>query len=94
VAILPPVLVTTESSRNTVLTGFANQSAIGQMDAAADVHVLSSAVEPYGLVVSEASAFGLPGIVSAGRQDVAAFAHAVARAVTLLHKQGPEDGPE
>jgi glycosyltransferase involved in cell wall biosynthesis len=44
--------------------GFLNQSAIGRAYAAADALVLPSSVEPWGLVVNEAMASGVPAIVS------------------------------
>jgi glycosyltransferase involved in cell wall biosynthesis len=46
--------------------GFQNQSAIARYYAAADVFVLPSAFETWGLVVNEAMASGLPVIVSDG----------------------------
>jgi glycosyltransferase involved in cell wall biosynthesis len=46
------------------ITGFVNQSAIGRYYAAADVLVLPSAHEPWGLVLNEAMCFGLPVIAS------------------------------
>ncbi len=48
------------------LTGFLNQSQIPQAYAAADVLVLPSHSESWGLVVNEAMACGLPAIVSNG----------------------------
>jgi glycosyltransferase involved in cell wall biosynthesis len=47
-----------------VITGFINQSEIGRYYAAADVLVLPSAHEPWGLVLNEAMCFGLPVIAS------------------------------
>jgi glycosyltransferase involved in cell wall biosynthesis len=46
--------------------GFLNQGAIGRAYAAADVLVLPSRSETWGLVVNEAMASGLPAIVSTG----------------------------
>lgn len=45
-------------------TGFRNQSELGGVFAAADVFVLPSVYEPWGLVVNEAMCFGLPVVVS------------------------------
>jgi glycosyltransferase involved in cell wall biosynthesis len=49
---------------NKVLTGFVNQSAIASYYAASDIIALTSSIEAYGLVASEASVFGLPMVVS------------------------------
>ncbi len=46
------------------IAGFLNQSEIGEAYAAADVLVLPSARETWGLVVNEAMCFGLPVVVS------------------------------
>ncbi len=46
------------------MAGFINQSKIGQYYAAADVLVLPSARETWGLVVNEAMTFGVPAVVS------------------------------
>jgi len=46
------------------LLGFVNQSALGRYYRAADVFVLPSHFETWGLVVNEAMQFGLPAIVS------------------------------
>jgi len=46
------------------LLGFRNQSELPRCYAAADVFVLPSAFEPWGLVVNEAMCFGLPVVVS------------------------------
>lgn len=46
------------------ITGFVNQSEIGRYYAAADVLVLPSSHEPWGLVLNEAMCFGLPVIAS------------------------------
>lgn len=46
------------------IAGFINQSEIGQYYAAADVLVLPSARETWGLVVNEAMALGVPAVVS------------------------------
>jgi glycosyltransferase involved in cell wall biosynthesis len=48
-----------------IVTGFVNQREIPLALALADVLVLSSAKEPYGMVVAEAQALGVPAIVSA-----------------------------
>src|SRR5581483_3191529 len=47
-----------------VLTGFVNQGQIADYYAAADVLVLPSGHEPWGLVLNEAMCFGLPVIAS------------------------------
>jgi glycosyltransferase involved in cell wall biosynthesis len=47
-----------------VIPGFVNQSALGSFYAAADLFVLPSAHETWGLVVNEAQQFALPVIVS------------------------------
>jgi glycosyltransferase involved in cell wall biosynthesis len=49
-----------------VFPGFINQSALGEVYAAADVCVLSSTSETWGLVVNEALASGTPCVVSDG----------------------------
>jgi glycosyltransferase involved in cell wall biosynthesis len=46
------------------MPGFVNQSQLGSYFAAADVFVLPSEFETWGLVVNEAMYFGLPVIVS------------------------------
>lgn len=46
------------------ITGFVNQGEIGRYYAAADVLVLPSSHEPWGLVLNEAMCFGLPVIAS------------------------------
>jgi len=46
------------------IAGFKNQSALPAMYALADVIVLPSPVEPWGLVINEAMYFGLPAIVT------------------------------
>jgi glycosyltransferase involved in cell wall biosynthesis len=48
-----------------LVTGFVNQREIPLALALADVLVLSSAKEPYGMVVAEAQAVGVPAVVSA-----------------------------
>jgi glycosyltransferase involved in cell wall biosynthesis len=50
--------------RNTVLTGFVNQSHIPKYYAASDAVLISSESDSHPLVVSEAGTFGLPVIVS------------------------------
>jgi glycosyltransferase involved in cell wall biosynthesis len=65
-----------EGVTNATMTGFVNQSEIGAYYAAADVLVLPSSYEPYGLAVSEGASFGLPALVSdqvgcIGEEDVA-----------------------
>ncbi len=59
-----------------VFAGFVNQTAIGGFYAAADACALPSSSEAHGLAVTEATAFGLPVLVSdqvgcIGRDDVA-----------------------
>jgi glycosyltransferase involved in cell wall biosynthesis len=49
---------------NVTIVGFINQSSIAAYYAASDVLAVPSFTEPYGLVVTEASAFGLPSVVS------------------------------
>ncbi len=56
--------ISTYAVRNTTLTGFVNQSAIPAYYAAADVLVVSSALDAHPLTVTEAAIFGLPVIVS------------------------------
>jgi len=46
--------------RHVVITGFVNQGEVSQYYAAADVLVLPSGHEPWGLVLNEAMCFGLP----------------------------------
>ena len=53
-----------EKATNVVLTGFINQSEIAHLYASSDVLVMPSSLEPYGLAVSEATAFGLPVVIS------------------------------
>lgn len=53
-----------EGVKNTVLTGFVNQSKIPEYYAASDVIAVTSQYDPHPLVVSEGAAFGLPVIVS------------------------------
>ncbi len=47
-----------------IITGFVNQSRIGEIYTAADLIALPSLSEPWGLVVNEAMNFGLPVVVS------------------------------
>lgn len=51
---------------NTIFTGFVNQSQIGQYYSLADLHVLPSVEETWGLVVNETMNYGLPQIVTSG----------------------------
>jgi glycosyltransferase involved in cell wall biosynthesis len=65
-----------ERVTNAVFTGFVNQSAIPSYYAASDVIAVTSSIEAYGSVASEASVFGLPILVSdrvgcIGPQDTA-----------------------
>jgi glycosyltransferase involved in cell wall biosynthesis len=53
-----------EKASNVVMTGFINQSEIAPFYAASDVLAMPSSLDAYGLAVSEASAFGLPVIIS------------------------------
>jgi glycosyltransferase involved in cell wall biosynthesis len=53
-----------QAGRELVITGFVNQSEIPQVLSLADVLVLPSAFEPYGMVVSEAQCLGVPAVVS------------------------------
>jgi glycosyltransferase involved in cell wall biosynthesis len=57
-------LVRDQGVPNVVLAGFLSQAEVAAAYAAADVFVLPSAVEPWGLVVNEAMNFGLPLVVS------------------------------
>ncbi len=50
--------------RQLLMPGFVNQSQLGRYFAAADVFVLPSEFETWGLVINEAMQFGLPVIVS------------------------------
>lgn len=49
---------------NVYFAGFRNQTELGEFYAIADVFVLPSSFEPWGLVVNEAMSFGLPIIIS------------------------------
>ncbi len=49
---------------NTVFTGFVNQAALPELFGACDVFVLPSEQEPWGLIINEAMAAGLPIIAS------------------------------
>jgi glycosyltransferase involved in cell wall biosynthesis len=49
---------------NIICAGFVNQSAIAQYYAASDLLVVPSEFDPHPLVITEASAFGLPTVVS------------------------------
>ena len=49
-----------------LLPGFVNQKELGQYFRAADIFVLPSVYESWGLVVNEGMQFGLPAIVSSG----------------------------
>jgi glycosyltransferase involved in cell wall biosynthesis len=57
-------LVRNQGVPNVVFAGFLSQAEIAAAYAAADVLVLPSAVETWGLVVNEAMNFGLPIVVS------------------------------
>lgn len=56
--------IKTNNLKDVYLTGFKNQSEIGKYFAAADIFVLPSGSETWGLVVNEAMNFRLPIIVS------------------------------
>lgn len=53
-----------QAGEHGVVVGFVNQSEIPLVLSLADVLVLSSEYEPYGMVVAEAQALGVPAIVS------------------------------
>ncbi|MFT3922632.1 MAG: glycosyltransferase family 4 protein [Myxococcales bacterium] len=53
-----------EGGQRVRMLGFVNQSEIPQTLSMADVLVLSSSIEPYGMVVAEAQSLGVPAIVS------------------------------
>ena len=53
-----------EGIHRLTMTGFVNQSSIGEYYAASDVLALSSEFESFGLVVSEAASFGVPAVVT------------------------------
>jgi glycosyltransferase involved in cell wall biosynthesis len=53
-----------EGGRHVRAVGFVNQSEIPKTLSLADVLVLSSSIEPYGMVVAEAQAVGVPAVVS------------------------------
>lgn len=57
-------LVSREGIQNVVLAGFKNQSEVGEAYASADIFVLPSLSEQWGLAVNEAMNFGLPIVVS------------------------------
>ena len=57
-------LIRTKGFENAKLTGFVNQSEIAKYYAASDALVVSSSFDPHPLIVTEASAFGLPIIAS------------------------------
>lgn len=50
--------------RHVIITGFVNQTEISRYYAAADILVLPSGHEPWGLVLNEAMCFGLPVVAS------------------------------
>jgi glycosyltransferase involved in cell wall biosynthesis len=58
------VQIEAEGGGSVVVTGFVNQREIPLVLSLADVLVLSSSFEPYGMVVAEAQALGVPAIVS------------------------------
>jgi glycosyltransferase involved in cell wall biosynthesis len=92
-----------EDLRNVTLAGFVNQSAIPSYYAASDVIAVTSSLEAYGLVATEAAVFGLPILVSdrvgcIGARDTAqpdqnaivfpcGNTEQLAQAVELLHKE-------
>jgi glycosyltransferase involved in cell wall biosynthesis len=53
-----------KSVRNTVLTGFINQSSLPEYYVAADALAVTSSYDPHPLVVTEGACLGLPAIVS------------------------------
>jgi glycosyltransferase involved in cell wall biosynthesis len=57
-------LLAKHRAENATLAGFVNQSSIGAYYAASDVLAVPSFTDPHPLVVTEASAFGLPTVVS------------------------------
>jgi glycosyltransferase involved in cell wall biosynthesis len=75
-------------------TGFKNQGALPEFYSLADIFVLPSGFEPWGLVVNEAMCFGLPVIVSNHvgatgdlvREEVNGFAYPVGDVVSLAEK--------
>jgi glycosyltransferase involved in cell wall biosynthesis len=56
--------IRTNAVSNATLTGFVNQKDIPSYYAAADILVVSSSFDPHPLIVTEASVFGLPILVS------------------------------
>jgi glycosyltransferase involved in cell wall biosynthesis len=56
--------IKTHNLKNVYLTGFKNQAEIGKFYAAADIFVLTSISETWGLVVNEAMNFKLPIVLS------------------------------
>ncbi len=56
--------IKTHKLKNVYLMGFKNQTELPEFYAMADIFVLPSSFEPWGLVVNEAMCFGLPVIVS------------------------------
>jgi len=57
-------LVAEQNIADVHFLGFRNQSEIGRLYALADVFVLPSSSEPWGLSLNEAFCFGLPAVVS------------------------------
>jgi glycosyltransferase involved in cell wall biosynthesis len=51
-------------AQNVVITGFVNQSTIGEYYAASDAIAVTSSFDPHPLVVTEGAAFGIPAIAS------------------------------
>ncbi len=58
------VYIKAHNLKNVYLMGFKNQTELPELYAMADVFVLPSDFEPWGLVINEAMCFGLPVIIS------------------------------
>jgi len=88
--------ILTRGGERVRVTGFVNQSEIPLALSLADVFVLSSSFEPYGMVVAEAQCLGVPAIVSDAcgchgkssvvRPDVSGFVYPTGDVAALASK--------